>query len=79
MLRNGQGPVMAGVGAQRRHFLGTPARPAVSIFLNTPVKKSTHAPPSHAAVRVTTTCFPVRAGPAITGPLDYLHEIRFGP
>lgn len=34
------------LGEQPRHLLGTPTCPIVSISLNTPVRRSTHAPPS---------------------------------
>lgn len=60
-------------------LLGHPAYPAVSIFPNTPVKKSTHTPPSHATVSVTSTRFLVRVEFATTSHLDCLYEVRFKP
>lgn len=60
-------------------LLRHPAYPAVSIFPNTPVKRSTHTPPSHATVRVTSTRFLVRVEFATTSHLDCLYEVKFKP
>lgn len=75
----GHDPRVAGVGEHLPHFLGTPAHPAVPMFPNTPVKRSTRAPPSRATITGTSSRFHVRVAFATTGHLACLYEVRFKP
>lgn len=75
----GHDPKVAGVGEHLPYFLGTPAHPAVSMFPNTPVKRSTHAPPSCAMIKDTSSRFHVRVEFATTSHLACLYEVRFKP